>query len=617
MKTAKESRAAKGQERSKHKSSGSHRSQQPVASHANGDDDDEDDVIDDIEPSHTRRPAAALRPAVASANSELWTDKYAPQTIDALAVHRTGVDRVRNWLQESLRALQQTVRRSAPSVLVLKGPPGSGKSALIKLLATELNCSVREWSSPASGSTWGSEERLGPGEWRDQQRVAYEGALEPLEHFLLGTAKYSALPGLSLAAAKKPSNTGSSSQQQIIMVDELPQLNKVEHRERFHALIRALAERTRSPAVFLLSSHRQSGSGGFGDATTTSTYFPESLLGHTQLTEQKLLEVNKTSLEKTLRAINLAETTGVNSRSKGVSVTTIKAIAASCHGDVRAAVHSLQFESVGSRAGGAAAGKKVQTKRKAAGSSSAAQSAADGLSLGARDVRLDMFRALGKILYNKRLDPTDEKVISAADAARHVAAEASVRTELRRPPPKDGAESVVDGYDVDWPKLCDQLQQNYLGFFTVVEDAEKAAVGLSDGALIGGWTEDRPSHELSCGMAASATVRAMRWSNTSPAEATFRPFHYKSNFAQKGEQDANWRGADSFLAASGVAGQGEATVRSRQYRFELANYVQFMSNNGGLAAAKAAAAGAAAAAATAGGKGVVDDEMDEVEDDIG
>ena len=91
-------------------------------------------------------------------------------------------------------------------------------------------------------------------------------------------------------------------------------------------------------------------------------------------------------------------------------------------------------------------------------------------------------------------------------------------------------------------------------------------------------------------MAAAATVRAVRWANTAPSNATFRAFHYKTSFSRAEEQDANCRGADSFLVSSGVAGSGETTVRSRQARLELANYVQFMQKNGGLPVAAASTA---------------------------
>ena len=83
-----------------------------------------------------------------------------------------------------------------------------------------------------------------------------------------------------------------------ILVDELPQLAKVEHRERFHALVQSVAERTRSPVVFVLSSHSTRNNGSMEDATTSNIYFPNSLLSHSQVTEQKLLQVNKTSLRR-------------------------------------------------------------------------------------------------------------------------------------------------------------------------------------------------------------------------------------------------------------------------------------------------------------------------------
>lgn len=580
---------------------------QPTATQRGGN--GSEDEIDDIEPSQSQPLPTTLRPAVATANSQLWTDKYTPGSIETLAVHKTGVERVRGWMRESLRALsasQHSVRASAPSVLVLKGPPGSGKTSLVRLLATELQCSVREWSSPVGASSWGSEERLSGREWHDQHRVPYEGSLDPLEHFLLGAAKYCMLPGVASISAPGSSSgaNGQNWSQEIILVDELPQLAKIEHRERFYALVRSVAERTRSPVVFILSSHRAGKKGSMGDATSSNIYFPDSLLNHPQVTEQKLLEINKTSLEKTLRAINLAESSGSNNRGKGVRLATIKAIAASCHGDVRAAVHSLQFESLGGGSGTSSG--RSESKRKLATSAAAkAAAGSEGLALGSRDVRLDMFRALGRILYNKRIDPSDEQSISASDATRHAAAESRVRAELRRLPIKNDAEDVVDGYDVDWPRLCEQLQQNYLGFFTKTEDVEVAAKGLSDGALLGCWQEDRPAFDIACSIAASATVRAIRWANTAPSEATFRPFHYQSSSVHSEQQDANWRGADEFLVSSGVAGCGETTVRSRQARFELANYVQFMQHNGGLPATSGAVATVTA--------DDLEDEIDEIE----
>lgn len=296
--------------------------------------------------------------------------------------------------------------------------------------------------------------------------------------------------------------------------------------------------------------------------------------------------MNKTNLEKTLRAINLAETTGPGGqrRARGVSVGAIKSIAAACHGDVRSAVHNLQFQSVGSRgegkqhlqalshaevrslihspfAAGARGGGHAK-RSKAAGSSAKADSGESGG--GARDTQLDMFHALGKLLYNKRLEPSDPKQMAPERAAHYASVEDQVRSDLRRPPQQAQPERVVEQYGVDWSQLCGQLHQNYLGFFTLSDQAAVAAEGLSDGALIGGWHEERSAREMSAELAASASVRALRWANTAPATATYRQFHGAvSAFAQAEAEAAQWRGADTYLESREGLGTAAHAPRPR------------------------------------------------------
>ena len=48
---------------------------------------------------------------------------------------------MKTWLDFSLRAKN-------PGILLMIGPPGSGKTATIKVLAQEMNCYVQEWSNP-------------------------------------------------------------------------------------------------------------------------------------------------------------------------------------------------------------------------------------------------------------------------------------------------------------------------------------------------------------------------------------------------------------------------------------------------------------------------------------
>ena len=73
-------------------------------------------------------------------------------------------------------------------------------------------------------------------------------------------------------------------------------LHRFSRRPLFHELVTKLATQTRCPAIFILSSHRAGAgarSGGFGDATTTKAYFPDTLLEHPQVCEHKLLQVRR------------------------------------------------------------------------------------------------------------------------------------------------------------------------------------------------------------------------------------------------------------------------------------------------------------------------------------
>ncbi|CAD7971011.1 unnamed protein product [Amoebophrya sp. A120] len=68
-----------------------------------------------------------------------WTLDYAPSSPDELAVHKNKINEVRDFL---------TSAASRQKVLLLIGPPGSGKATTLKLLAEELGLNFRQWISP-------------------------------------------------------------------------------------------------------------------------------------------------------------------------------------------------------------------------------------------------------------------------------------------------------------------------------------------------------------------------------------------------------------------------------------------------------------------------------------
>ena len=68
---------------------------------------------------------------------ELWVDKYSPKTVKEIIGHSTVVAQVAQWLSLA-------VRPASEKGLLLTGPPGIGKSTLIRVVAKELGYHVAE-----------------------------------------------------------------------------------------------------------------------------------------------------------------------------------------------------------------------------------------------------------------------------------------------------------------------------------------------------------------------------------------------------------------------------------------------------------------------------------------
>ncbi|KAI9314860.1 Rad17 cell cycle checkpoint protein-domain-containing protein [Dichotomocladium elegans] len=140
--------------------------------------------------------------------SSLWTDKYAPQDLKAIAVRAPKVKEVTEIVTGQFN--------SHIKLLILSGPAGCGKSTLIRLLAKEHNYPLVEWEEVMD----------------DRGEPGYTSSMDKLAKFLREAVGYARLvvPDDRFAQI-------SNSRKRIILLDDLPYLGSVELRERFHELI--------------------------------------------------------------------------------------------------------------------------------------------------------------------------------------------------------------------------------------------------------------------------------------------------------------------------------------------------------------------------------------------
>eukprot|EP00965_Chrysotila_dentata_P187553 6172214-Pleurochrysis_carterae.AAC.1 len=85
-------------------------------------------------------PKRPLRPA----DNQLLIEKHAPVSSAALAVHKAKQQELRTWLTRADVALQLGLR-PMPTLLVISGPTGAGKSTSLRVIANELGFELCEW----------------------------------------------------------------------------------------------------------------------------------------------------------------------------------------------------------------------------------------------------------------------------------------------------------------------------------------------------------------------------------------------------------------------------------------------------------------------------------------
>eukprot|EP00069_Balaena_mysticetus_P015692 bmy_09386T0 len=354
--------------------------------------------------------------------NEPWVDKYKPETQHELAVHKKKIEEVETWLKAEVLERQP---KQGGSILLITGPPGCGKTTTIKILSKEHGIQVQEWINPVLPQFQNDDFKEIFNPESSFHVFPYQSQIAVFKEFLLRATKYNKLQmlGDDLRTDKK-----------IILVEDLPN----QFYRDSHTLHEVLSFNPVAPTIMMKFLNR-------------------IVTKEANKDGGKIVVPDKTSLELLCQG---------------------------CSGDIRSAINSLQFSSSTGKNNLWPRKKRMSSlKSDAVLSKSKGRQKPDRIfenqevqAIGGKDVSLFLFRALGKILYCKR---ASVKELDSPRLPSHLS-EYERDTLLVQP------EEVVEMSHMPGELFNLYLHQNYVDFFTEVDDLVRASEFLSFADILSG-----------------------------------------------------------------------------------------------------------------------------------
>uniref|UniRef100_F1L066 Cell cycle checkpoint protein RAD17 n=1 Tax=Ascaris suum TaxID=6253 RepID=F1L066_ASCSU len=257
--------------------------------------------IDDDEPLLVwETPKISLLKPAQSSCYESLIDRFPPTNVEHLAVHSKKVDQVREWMLNHRDGMKRS------KILLLTGPCGSGKTATVKVLCSELRMKLVEWESP------------------DHYEFAVD---ENGEEILCEQSQVRVFADFLKSVDRN--SLDDSCAQRVVLIEHLP---NIFYREPglLHSLLCTYTLYSRCMFIFVLSSIESCWT------LNPRRLFPMSMLRDLHFDTVTFNPSALTFLSKAIRRI-LSEL-----KIKATS-TQIKYIAESAAGDIRCAINNLQL----------------------------------------------------------------------------------------------------------------------------------------------------------------------------------------------------------------------------------------------------------------------------------
>ncbi|KAJ7993760.1 hypothetical protein DPEC_G00258030 [Dallia pectoralis] len=464
-----------------------------------------DSNIFKLQPSNPTEPAQGNE-------DEPWVDAHTPHSQAELAVHKKKIEEVENWMK--VHVDPKTTKGGA--ILLLTGPSGCGKSATVKVLAQQLGYSVQEWANPSSLSEY--RPSTDPDAYRqtfdpDSRFNSFYGSSQTgqFQEFLLRANKYNRL---------QMTGEGGASDRKLILVEDFP--NQFYRQPGcLHDILRRFMRTCKRPLVFIVSDSLS------GDSSSR-LLFPKDVQEEVGVCNISFNPVAPTSMMKVLSRIVSLEAGKSGGKMCVPDKAALELLCSGSSGDVRSAINSLQFscltgQSVKEGLLSVKKGKDLATSSRRANSRTAhgkrkwkdAERRDEEQAIGGKDASLFLFRALGKILYCKRESPEGLGGSPRPSLPAHL-------SEHNRDRLLVDPEAVVERSHMSGEFFSLYLQQNYLDFFSDVEDVARAAEYLSDADFL---TADWNSRSIMGEYGSSVATRGLLHSNCGHIAVGFRPLH--------------------------------------------------------------------------------------------
>lgn len=446
------------------------------------------------------------KPTTNQVQNEPWIDKYRPKLQADLAVHKKKIEEVEAWLRAHIG------QKQSGSVLLLTGPPGCGKTATILVLAQEMGIQVQEWVNPVMQEFNRDEPPAVFDRDMGFQPFTSQSQSAQFHDFLLRANKYNKLQMFG----EEP-----CTDRKLIIVDDMPNLFYRDP-SSLHDILRKFVRTGRCPLVFIISDSLS------GDSHQRRL-FPKEIQDELGVCNISFNPVAPTSMMKVLTRIATSEAATSGGKCIIPDKQALELLCSGSTGDIRSAINSLQFSALKdsslsndywskkkSRSTKSDKTSKGKSKKK---SDNVGEITDDIQAIGGKDASLFLFRALGKILYCKREAPAPDSNYQKLPA--HLS---QYDRDLLLVLP----EAVVEKSHMRSELFNLYLHQNYLDFFSDIDDVVRASEYLSSAdVLTGDWNSRTTLNVYS----SSVACRGVIHSNSSRAFANcqsgvgFRPLH--------------------------------------------------------------------------------------------